>query len=448
MAARAGEVVQRAVGVAEPGVGAGLFLQRADVGGDDERGGVVPQRVRAGFAEAVQRARLACSLTGLAEELEGAFEVSGGPAAAGAQGASAVQRPGLADAVAETAVEGQRLVEVAGRQGVPAQAHLQVAEGGQRPRLAGAVADLPEQRQRPLDVVARGAVLAQSCLGFAEVGQRPGLPRRVPGPPVHGQRPRVEVRGQPVASQVGLDDAQVVQRAGFACPVADPPEQGHGPLEVLAGRTVAVQFRAGHGEAGQGVGLCAHVTAVVGGVAGMTEDGQRVGEVPPAEVAEDGLGQPGGVRGPAVGGGAGGDRDERGAFGVEPRSCAGRVGEVRAGTAGGGDPRAAVHLLRIEGVHRGGGGGQVEVEQAGQRGATVTGRVLVGGLAEGVRAHQVVQRVPAGEVLVQQVFSAQVVENQVDVGQARLGHRGDRAGVEVVAGMRRRQPQQPSRVRR
>src|SRR5689334_8022596 len=138
---------------------------------------------------------------------------------------------------------------------------------------------------------------------------------------------------------------------------------------MVGGEPVLAHLAVGGAEAVQSVGLAGQVAAAVGGLVGVAVHSQSVGVVPASEGAEQGCGQRGGVGGPAGVGGGGGGGDEGGAFGGQPGPGGVRVDQVRGGGGGGRDAGPAVGFGRVQGVHRGRGGGQVEVEQPGQRGA-------------------------------------------------------------------------------
>ncbi|MDT4987310.1 MAG: hypothetical protein QOI74_1404 [Micromonosporaceae bacterium] len=128
--------------------------------------------------------------------------------------------------------------------------------------------------------------------------------------------------------------------------------------------------------------------------------------------------------------------------GRSPSSQARAVsGLLRAGVGGpgGGEAGSAVGLGRVQGVHGGRSGGEVVVEQAGQGGAALGRGVFVGGPAGGVGADQVMERVPVGGAGLEQVIPMQVVQAGPGGGQVAAGQRRRGVGVEVLAGVQRRQ---------
>ena len=132
---------------------------------------------------------------------------------------------------------------------------------------------------------------------------------------------------------------------------------------------VAALVQVDEAQAGQGVGLGVTVADLCRGAAGVAVDDDGLGEVTAGvEVAEQGSGQPGGMAGPAMRGGVHGHGDQIGPLGVQPRP---RRGQVLNGAAGRsrrpGECWADGRFGGEQGVHRGGRGLQVIVEQAGQR---------------------------------------------------------------------------------
>jgi hypothetical protein len=133
-------------------VGAGLLLTLADLGGDGVGSGVVGESGRmtagglGGFAETVERTRLAVSISSLDEDAQGLLVVPGGVAGlaeAGTEKAEAVQHARFTGVVAELPEQDQGLLEMVAGRPVPAGAHFEGAEAVQRVRLADPVAGLP-----------------------------------------------------------------------------------------------------------------------------------------------------------------------------------------------------------------------------------------------------------------------------------------------------------------
>jgi len=81
------------------------------------------------------------------------------------------------------------------------------------------------------------------------------------------------------------------------------------------------------------------------------------------------------------------------------------------------------------------------VEQPSEGGAALGRAVLVARPDRGVRADEVVERVPARGDL-EQVLVAQVVQVRAGGAQVGVRERGGRVGVQVLAGVQRDQPQQ------
>ena len=101
-----------------------------------------------------------------------------------------------------------------------------------------------------------------------------------------------------------------------------------------------------------------------------------------------------------------------------------------------------VALGRVEGVHRRGGGGEGEVEQARQRGPAHRRGVLVEAAAAGIGADQVVEGVPAGAVLLEKMVVGQVVEMVLDGAEVGAGQGRGGVGVDVRTRVQRRESQQ------
>ena len=104
-------------------------------------------------------------------------------------------------------------------------------------------------------------------------------------------------------------------------------------------------------------------------------------------------------------------------------------------------------LLRgHEGVHRGCGGGQIVIEQAGQRCPPLLFGVLVGGELSGVGTQQVVHAVPAWHGGRNQVRAGQPGEQVLSLGKAGVGKRCGGVGIQVGAGMQTEHPECLPRV--
>src|SRR5580693_742385 len=127
-------------------------------------------------------------------------------------------------------------------------------------------------------------------------------------------------------------------------------------------------------------------------------------------------GQPGHVTRPALGGGVQRDRDQGGAFGVEPAARLAGGRQLGGRRADGLEAGPVVPFGRDEGVHGAGGDAQVVVEQAGQRGPLTIDAVFGGGELTGVGAQQVVHAVPAAAGRVDEVRAGQQGERVLGLG--------------------------------
>ncbi len=177
------------------------------------------------------------------------------------------------------------------------------------------------------------------------------------------------------------------------------------------------------------------ITGVAGGVERAAEDGIGFSEVTAvSKVPSKDGGQPDGVARPGVSGGVRGGRDQGGAFGIEPVSCCGGVGQRRDRRAGPGDLRMAVAFGREQAAHGRGGGMQVVVEQARQCRVLLLVGVLGGAEFAGVAPEQVVQTVPARSGGLDQMSASQCVQCLSGLRFGGGGEGCSGVGIEVGAG--------------
>ena len=324
------------------------------------------------LAQAVERVRLAGQVAGLAAQGQGLLQVAGGlPVAALPQvdDPEVGQRVGLADPVADLAEQGQGLPDVAGGLLVAALPQVDLAELGQRAGLAALVADLAAQGQRP-------------CRCRRPAGSGPAAGRRsrgcsAPGPRRSGRRPR----GTGPAPAGGGSLAcwsrpcrkstkpRLLQRPGLA---------GRSPVSRNRARAcskwpAACWYRPCRRSMTprlfSAFGLGRPVAGAAGRPAGVAVDGDGLGEVPAGvEVAEQRGGQPGGMAGQPCSAACTAAATRFGPFGVQPGQRRRLAGEGRAGEPDGGTRRPAVRSAGNTVSIAVGGGVQVVVEQAGQRG--------------------------------------------------------------------------------
>jgi hypothetical protein len=107
------------------------------------------------------------------------------------------------------------------------------------------------------------------------------------------------------------------------------------------------------------------------------------------------------------------------------------------------DPRPTVSLGRIEGVHGEGGGAEVVVEQAGQRGAVFGARALVMGNPRGVGANRIVKLVTARRLLLEKAFVEEQIEHVMCGGEFEVAERCRGVWVEIAPGVEGQKPKQP-----
>ncbi len=403
------------------------------------------------FTETVECPHFAVAVTDLAKAGQCLFVLFCGLlglAETGVQDSQAVQRPEFAGAVTGLPAQGQGLLEVFARRPVTAQADLSDAQVDQGAGRAEPVADLPAQGQRPVVMVGCGLIATQPLFSDAEAVEGAGFARSVTGPPVQVQSLLEMADGRPVVAEPRIHDGQVVQCARLAGLITGQPEQAQSKGKVVGRRPEPAQPQQGQAETGQRGGLTDRVVGLPGGAMRVPVSGDRVGVVPAVEVAEQDDGQPDRVGRPAVDGRVPGDGDQCGAFRVQPRASGARVGQVRGGVTGCERAGPPVPVGRVQGAHGRGRGGQVVVEQAGQRGAPLRRWVVVIGPADGVLADEVVQGVPARTGGLQQMVTDQGadVDPEGALVGAGQGPRGVR--VEVRARMQRHPAQQLSQAGR
>ena len=116
------------------------------------------------------------------------------------------------------------------------------------------------------------------------------------------------------------------------------------------------------------------------------------------------------MAGPAVVGGVRGGGDQTGPLGIQPGARRSGFGDRRAGGGRPGDAGTSVAFGGVQGVHRGGGGVQVVVEQAGQR-RLLPVLVMSSGELAGVGAQQVMNAMPARVGGLDQVYAGQLVKH-------------------------------------
>jgi hypothetical protein len=148
------------------------------------------------------------------------------------------------------------------------------------------------------------------------------------------------------------------------------------------------------------------------------------------------------VPGPALRRGVGGDGDPGRSFDVQPGHGGVRGGQVRGGSGRRWDLRPAVRLRGVQSVHGGRGGGEVEVEQAGQRGPALGRGILVVGTRGGIGADQVMEGVSVCAGLLEQVVAAQMIDPRLDRVQVGVGQGGRGVRVEVLPGVERGQAEE------
>jgi hypothetical protein len=100
----------------------------------------------------------------------------------------------------------------------------------------------------------------------------------------------------------------------------------------------------------------------------------------------------------------------------------------------------------VQGVHRGGGGGQVVIEQAGQRRPPVQLSVIVASPLSGVAAKQVMHAELAHPGRVNQVRAGRQVQQSAGRAGGRAGQGGGGVEVKVGAGVQAEEPERPGRL--
>ena len=437
-----------AVRLGEAGVGPGLLVPAAALGGGGLRGGMIRQRLvgvtggARGLAEPVERRGLAVPLAGQLEHAKRLAVVPGRlvrPAGPEVHAADVGQRPSLSRRVAELPVEGQCLAVVLHRSPEVAEPRLDVAEDLQRPGAPGRVAHMPEHRQRLPKLVAGLPVPALLAVDVAEVRQRPRLAHPVAELPQQDQRPAVVSGGGLVAAGQQVHRAEVAERPRLAGAVAGLPRHRERAREVAGGRVVLAELHADTAEPERGLRLAGPVAGPAGGVDGVRVQRLAVGVVAAVEIAEQDHRQPHRVRGEIPRRGVPGDHDQGRPLAVEPGPCGVRVAQVGNRRGRPPDAGSAVPLGRVQRVHRGGCAGDVVVEQPSQRRVALGVGVLGGGLLCRVGTQQVVHAVSAECDQVDQVRAGQQVERAAGRRQADAGQRSHGVRVGVLAGMQAEQ---------
>jgi hypothetical protein len=165
------------------------------------------------------------------------------------------------------------------------------------------------------------------------------------------------------------EETEIPVRAGFPRPVAGLAENQQGllvPGRLLRGVAKPPAHLAEIDKSGR---FGAAVAGAARGVEGMRVDRDGVCIVAAGdEIAGERGRQPGGVAGPAVGGGVRGHGDQHDPLRIQPGACLVWTGHRRGchGQGRRGHVRPAVLLGGRERLHRGGGGGEVIIKQPGQ----------------------------------------------------------------------------------
>ena len=168
--------------------------------------------------------------------------------------------------------------------------------------------------------------------GQAEVAERACLAEAVADVAEDGDGLLLMAGGLLVAAQVVSARPMLPSTRSFTGPVACRAEQGQRLPVVVSGLLEAALLPVGIADLVEGRCLGGAVTGAAGGIERVTEDGERPrGSDRRAKVAGEGGGQPGGMAGPAVGGGVRGDRHQGGAF-ARPAIPARRPGSGSGGT--------------------------------------------------------------------------------------------------------------------
>src|SRR5215469_546333 len=361
----------------ETGVGAGLLVPVTGLDGQGERGGVLGARLPGlsrgvqRFPDAVERLGLAVPVARLAEDGESLPQIVGRLLVAAlpqVNHAKVSQGVALADAVARLAEGGEGLTQSVGRLLVMALAQVDDAEIGQSVSLAEAMAGLAVEDEGLPVALGSLPVAALPPADEAEITQRVGFANAVACFAVAGERLPVAFGGLLVAALPPVDEPEVGQRAGLTAPVTGLAEERECLPVVFGGLLVAALSHVNDAKIGQGVARGGAVTRLAGGVPGVGVDAQRVGEVSTGiEVTEQGGSQPDGVSGPAVGGGVCADGCQVWSFGIQPGKCGGRVGHRWGGRVIWGDAGPLTPFGRAPSVPGARRGGQIVVEEAGQR---------------------------------------------------------------------------------
>ena len=196
-------------------------------------------------------------------------------------------------------------------------------------------------------------------------------------------------------------------------------------------------------------GLAGPVAGLAGrGHGGLMHDDGLVPVAPGMQEAGHGGGDQHGVPVPPGGGGVAGGRLQVGALGVQPGGCLpGRGHRRRVLRRAGRRQRADAGIEVGDALAGGQGGVQVVIQQPPGGGVAIC-RVVGGGQGAGVLAEQVVQLVPAGGGLGDQVLVIQLIEAAAGLLQAGVVERGGGAGVEVRPGDQAEAAEQPLLGRR
>jgi hypothetical protein len=122
-------------------------------------------------------------------------------------------------------------------------------------------------------------------------------------------------------------------------------------------------------------------------------------------------------------------------LGLEPRLCLPGIGEWFGSDAGGERGQVDRFVIWMQQERAVNGGVQVVVDQPADGGPALALTVMGAGLLGGVGAEQLVDGVPAGEVLAQYVGAAEFAEHLAARGLVQAGHAGSRVRGDVCAWM-------------
>lgn len=199
-------------------------------------------------------------------------------------------------------------------------------------------------------------------------------------------------------------------------------------------------------EVGQGRSFSGEITDATGGAAGFGMNGEGVGVMAARlEIAVYGASQADGMTGPAVGRAAGGSGDEYRPLAIEPGARGGGIGYRRNGHGRAADVRPKMPLSRHQGIHGSCRGGDVVIEQPGQRGVSLG----VGGRqVSRIGPQQVMHTVAAGAGLVDQVGAGEHVEQTASLRMRGRGKRGGGVGIQIRPGVQAQQAERSGRLGR